>query len=89
MVINGLDVELHGKMLFSLSKRVDEGIDKVLEDLFFRRNVRSWDCKGTQVFLPSPDNDIILGMEKTEGFRFVDTGISYGCPKVLCDLCAW
>lgn len=27
LVINGFDVELHGKMPFSLSKRVDEGIE--------------------------------------------------------------
>lgn len=60
LVINGFDVELHGKMPFVVSKRVDDGIDEVLNDLFCRGNVRSWNCNGTQVFLPSPDNDVIL-----------------------------
>lgn len=60
LVINGFDVELHGKMPFTLSMRVEHGIDDVLEDLFVRGNVKSWDCNGTQVFLPSPDNDVIL-----------------------------
>lgn len=60
LIINGFDVELHGKMPFSLSKRVEDVIDEVLNDLFCRSNVKSWDCNGTQVFLPSPDNDVIL-----------------------------
>lgn len=41
LVINGFDVELHGKMPFIISKRVDDGIDGVLDDLFCRGNVRS------------------------------------------------
>lgn len=60
LLINGFDVELHGRMPFLISKRVDDGIDEVLDDIFCRGNVRSWNCDGTQVFLPSPDNDVIL-----------------------------
>lgn len=59
-VINGFDVELHGRMPFVISKRVDEGIDEVLNDIFCRKKVRSWNCNGTQVFLPSANNDVIL-----------------------------
>lgn len=83
LVINGFDVELHGKMPFSLSKRVDEGIDKVLEDLFFRGNVRSWDCKGTQVFLPSPDNDVILVFTHFLHHFFIE-GVGL---RQICDWC--
>ena len=55
LVINGFDVELHGKMPFTLSMRVEAGIDEVLDDLFCRGNVRSWDCNGTQICLsPTP-----------------------------------
>ena len=74
---------MHGKMPFSLSNRVDEGIDKVLEDLFFRRNVRSWDCKGTQVFLPSPDNDIILVFTHFLHHFFIE-GVGL---RQICDWC--
>ena len=83
LVINGFDVELHGKMPFSLSKRVDEGIDNVLEDLFFRGNVRSWDCKGTQVFLPSPDNDVILVFTHFLHHFFIE-GVGL---RQICDWC--
>jgi hypothetical protein len=83
LVINGFDVELHGKMPFSLCKRVDEGIDKVLEDLFFRGNVRSWDCKGTQVFLPSPDNDVILVFTHFLHHFFIE-GVGL---RQICDWC--
>ena len=58
--ITGFDVELHGKLPFSMSKRVDKGIESVLKDLFCGGNVRTWDCNGTLVILPSPDNDVIL-----------------------------
>ncbi len=83
LVINGFDVELHGKMPFSLSKRVDDGIDKVLEDLFFRGNVRSWDCKGTQVLLPSPDNDVILVFTHFLHHFFIE-GVGL---RQICDWC--
>lgn len=83
LVINGFDVELHGKMPFSLSKRVDEGIDKVLEDLFIRGNVRSWDCNGMQVFLPSPDNDVILVFTHFLHHFFIE-GVGL---RQICDWC--
>lgn len=83
ITIKGIVVELHGKMPFSLSKRVDDGIDKVLEDLFFRGNVRSWDCKGTQVFLPSPDNDVILVFTHFLHHFFIE-GVGL---RQICDWC--
>ena len=60
MTINGWVVELHGTLHSRLSKRVDRGIDEVQRDVFYDGNVRSWDNNGTQVFLPSPDNDVIF-----------------------------
>ena len=56
----GFVVELHGMQHSRLSKRVDKGIDDAQHDVFCGGNVRSWDNKGTQVFLPSPDNDVIF-----------------------------
>ena len=83
LVINGFDVELHGKMPFSLSKRVEAGIDEVLNDLFCRSNVKSWDCNGTQVFLPSPDNDVILVFTHFLHHFFIE-GVGL---RQICDWC--
>lgn len=83
LVINGFDVELHGKMPFSLSMRVEAGIDEVLDDLFCRGNVRSWDCNGTQFFLPSPDNDVILIFTHFLHHFFIE-GVGL---RQICDWC--
>jgi len=83
LVINGFDVELHGKMPFTLSMRVEHGIDDVLEDLFVRGNVRTWDCNGTQVLLPSPDNDVILVFTHFLHHFFIE-GVGL---RQICDWC--
>ena len=83
LVINGYDLELHGKMPFSLSKRVEDGIDVVLDDLFCRGNVKSWDCNGTQVFLPSPDSDVILVFTHFLHHFFIE-GVGL---RQICDWC--
>ena len=83
LVINGFDVELHGEMPFIISKRVDDGIDDVLDDFFCRGNVRSWDCNGTQVFLPSPDNDVILVFTHFLHHFFIE-GVGL---RQICDWC--
>lgn len=83
LVINGFDVELHGKMPFTLSMRVEDGIDEVLNDLFCRGNVKSWDCNGTQVFLPSPDNDVILVFTHFLHHFFIE-GVGL---RQICDWC--
>ena len=59
-VINGFDVELHGRMPFTLSKRADKVVDEAQRNVFYGGNVRSWTNGSTTVFLPSPDNDVIF-----------------------------
>ena len=83
LIINEFDVELHGKMPFSLSKRVENGIDEVLNDLLCRGNVKSWDCNGTQVFLQSPDNDVILVFTHFLHHFFIE-GVGL---RQICDWC--
>lgn len=56
----GFIVELHGTLRSRLSARVDKGIDDVQNDVFCGGNVRSWQNKGTTVFLPAPDNDVVF-----------------------------
>lgn len=53
-------LEIHANQNCSISSRVNKVMKEVHEDLFFNGNVRSWDNKGTTVFLPSPDNDILI-----------------------------
>lgn len=60
MTIDGWCVELHGTLRSQLGKRIDRVIDEVQKDVFFGGNVRSWDNGGTQVFLPSANNDTIF-----------------------------
>ncbi len=81
--MEGFDVELHGRMPFLISKRVDDGVDEVLNDIFCGGNVRSWNCYGTQVFLPSPDNDVILVFTHFLHHFFIE-GVGL---RQICDWC--
>ena len=60
MTIDSWVVELHGTQQTELSSRIDRVIDDVQRDIFFQGNVRYWQDGNTQVFLPSPNNDVIL-----------------------------
>ena len=83
MRIGNWIVELHGTMHTEISRRVNKGIDNVQDDLFFRGNVRSWNNSGTTVFLPSPDNDVILVFTHILEHFFVE-GVGL---KQVCDWC--
>jgi hypothetical protein len=83
MNIDGWVVELHGTLHSRLSKRVDRLIDEVQKDVFYGGNVRSWDNSGTQVFLPSPDNDVIFVFTHIlHHFFFEGIGL-----RQICDWC--
>lgn len=83
LTIEGFSVELHGRMPFLLSKRVDKGIDEVLNNLFYGGNVRSWMNDKTMVFLPSPDNDAILVFTHFLHHFFIE-GVGL---RQICDWC--
>lgn len=53
-------VEIHGTLRTGLSGRIDKEVDNVQKDVFHNGNVRSWDNGKTQIFLPSPDNDVFF-----------------------------
>ena len=59
-VIKGFEVELHGKMPFTLSKRADRVVCEVQRNVIYGGDVRSWQNGKNIVLLPSPDNDIIF-----------------------------
>lgn len=53
-------IELHANQYISTSIKANYVLDEIHRDLFYRGNVRSWNNNGTIVFLPSPDNDVII-----------------------------
>lgn len=53
-------VEIHTSQHCGLSHRIDNILDSIHRDLFYNGNIRSCELGGTQVFLPSPDNDALL-----------------------------
>ena len=56
----GWVVEIHANQHTDLSFKIDKGLDGIHRNIFYNGNVRSWDNYGTSVFLPSPENDIII-----------------------------
>lgn len=60
MTIDPWVVELHGTMFTEISRRLNKGIDEVQRDIFSGGAVRSWMNDSVQVFLPSPDNDVLI-----------------------------
>lgn len=83
MTINGWVVELHGTLHSRLSGRVDRVIDELQKDVLCGGNVRSWDNGGSQVFLPSPDNDgIFVFTHILQHFFLEGIGI-----RQICDWC--
>ena len=60
MIIDDWVVELHGTMYGEVSKRMNRGLDEVHQRIFNGGEVRSWDNNNVIVFLPSPDNDVLI-----------------------------
>ena len=83
MTIDQWTVELHGTMHTGISRRLNKGIDEVQYDCFYRGNVRSWDMNGTVIFLPSPDNDVILVFTHFLHHFFIE-GVGL---RQVCDWC--
>lgn len=83
MTIDQWTVELHGTMHTGISRRANKGIDEVQDDCFYKGNVRSWDMNGTVVYLPSPDNDVILVFTHFLHHFFIE-GVGL---RQVCDWC--
>lgn len=59
MSIGDFTVELHGTLHSGLSKRVDKGLDKLADAVFYEGRVSSWMNGKTQIFIPAPNEDVI------------------------------
>lgn len=60
MTIDSWLVELHGTLRTGLSARIDHAIDDIQALVHSQGQVRTWQNGDTQVYLPSPDNDVIF-----------------------------
>lgn len=83
MNIDNWVVELHGTMYTGISRRMNRVSDEVHNSLFYGQSVRSWNNNGVQVFLPSPNNDIIIIFNHFIN-HFYGEGIGL---RQICDWC--
>lgn len=83
MAIDSWMVELHGTMNTGISRLMNVVSDEVHQDLFYNGNVRSWNNNGALVFLPSPNNDIIIIFNHFIN-HFYGEGIGL---RQICDWC--
>lgn len=77
-------IELHGSLRTGLSGRVDKEVDAVQRDVFFNGSIRSWNNGNTQIFLPSPDNDVFFVFTHFIKHFYKEGGVSI---RQLCDWC--
>lgn len=60
MTINDWIVELHGTLHSCCLPKMDKVVEEAEKSVFYGGEVRSWSNGYTQVFLPSPDNDLFF-----------------------------
>ena len=60
MTLDGWEVELHGTFQSRLSKRIDNEIDRIQEEVFKDNGTRVWHNGKNDVLLPNPDADVIF-----------------------------
>ena len=83
MTINDWVVELHGKLYSSLSHRINKVLKEIMDDTFYRGEVRSWQNHSVQVFLLGIENDVIYTFTHFLG-HYYKGGIGL---RQICDWC--
>lgn len=83
MTIDSWVVELHGTMHTGISRKMNKVSDEIHYDVFYKGNVRSWNNQGVQVFLPSPDNNVVIVFNHIID-HFYGEGIGL---RQVCDWC--
>ena len=56
----GWAIELHDSQHTGLSRRVDKVLDEIHDELFVHGGVRVWKNGEEDIYLPSPDNDVVI-----------------------------
>lgn len=83
LTIEGFSVELHGRMPFAMSSRVDRVVDDVIKDSLSDGGTRTWQNGDTAIALPKADNDIIIVFTHMLHHFFIE-GVGL---RQICDLC--
>ena len=83
MTIDDWTVELHGTFHTEISERMNKGIDAIQREIFTQGKVRLWRNGDTDVFLPAPDEDVVLVFTHILEHFFVG-GVGL---RQLCDWC--
>ena len=83
LTIDGFIVELHGKMPFAMSKKVDKVIESVLDNSLRSGGVCVWRLNEKEVFLPNPDNHLFLVFTHFVHHFFIE-GVGL---RQICDWC--
>ena len=83
MTMDDWTVELHGTLHTEISKRMNKGIDAIQREIFTQGKVRVWQNGDTDVFLPAPDEDVVLVFTHILEHFFVG-GVGL---RQLCDWC--
>lgn len=83
MTIDGWIVELHGTLFTEFSRKLNKVIAEVQASIFNGGEVRSWANGNTTVFLPSPDNDVVLMFSHMLEHFFIE-GVGL---RQVCDWC--
>lgn len=60
MTIGGYSVELHGNLRCGLSKKMDELIDDMQQEIFNQGKMRVWTNGSEPINLPAPNEDIVF-----------------------------
>lgn len=84
LTIEGFSVELHGRMPFAMSSRVDRVVDDVIKDSLSDGGTRTWQNGDTAIALPKADNDIIIVFTHMLHHFFIE-GVGL---RQICDLCS-
>ena len=81
--IKGWSVELHGRMPFAMSKKVEHEIDNIITDSLSNGCVKIWENNDTEVLLPANYNHLILVFTHFLGHFFIE-GVGL---RQICDWC--
>lgn len=60
VTIEGWIVELHGSLRGNVLNRIDVGLTSIQKELFEKEKFRLWQDGATTVYLPAPNEDVIL-----------------------------
>ena len=83
MTVKGWLVELHGTVRSEIGKRVDSVIDEIQNDCFGKDGSRIWENGTKVIYLPNPDNDVMLVFTHVLQ-HFFNGGIGL---RQICDWC--